>query len=138
MKIELRRTMFNRASTQGELWIDGKLFCQTLEPHRINWRCEKKIKGETAIPEGKYRIELRRSATFGRVMPYLVNVPYFLGVMLHPGNYVTQTKGCILVGKYSGVGRLRDSKNTFLALFERIVSVYNDEEVTITITSPGM
>ena len=72
-------------------------FCDTLEP---KWR-EKgtpKVWGKTAIPEGEYEIVFGQSARFHKLMPFLMDVPNFKGVMIHSGNFPKDTQGCILVG----------------------------------------
>ena len=60
---------------------------------------EAKVAGETAIPAGTYSIKWQWSPSFKQVMPFLQNVPGFSGVMIHPGNTIGHTRGCLLVGK---------------------------------------
>ena len=48
MKIEIKRLIKTENSTIGELTIDGKFECYTLEDKER----EVKIKSETAIPKG--------------------------------------------------------------------------------------
>ena len=72
--------------------------CDTLEPHAIDWSKEKKVKGKTAIPCGRYEMTMRYSTKFHKMMPYLMNVPNFFGIMIHSGNSPRDTQGCILVG----------------------------------------
>ena len=57
-----------------------------------------KVKGVTAIPCGVYAIRLYDSPKHGKDTPELVGVPGFQHVQIHPGNYVTDTEGCILPG----------------------------------------
>lgn len=72
--------------------------CDTLEPHAIDWSKEKKVKGKTAIPCGRYKVAYRFSGKFGKNMPFLENVPNFAGIMIHWGNNPRDSQGCILVG----------------------------------------
>ena len=96
--------------------------CDTLEPQWRDLKKEKKVRGKTAIPEGKYKIVMSPSAKFGKNMPYLIDVPQFEGIMIHPGNTVKDTMGCILVGVKSGTGLLVSR-----ATFEKIMKILNSE-----------
>jgi hypothetical protein len=58
-----------------------------------------KVHGRTAIPVGRYKVQMTFSHRFGRDMPQLMNVPGFDGIRLHKGNYVGDTEGCPLPGK---------------------------------------
>ena len=59
--------------------------------------------GPVAIPRGEYVVDLYASKKFGGVRPILLNVPGFECVLIREGNYVRQSKGCILVSKtFSG------------------------------------
>ena len=116
-------------------YLTNRYFCDTLEPHAIDWRREEKIAGKTAIPTGRYRVVMSYSKTYKRRMPYLLNVPHFTGIMIHTGNSPDDTRGCILVGKAvrpqkpeeenptgkaTVIGRLTDSRITFNKLYELI------------------
>ena len=96
---------------------DGGLqpFCDTLEPPRRNllnggkWDKRLKVKGMTAIPEGRYLMRFTYSPKFGKRMFQLMDVPLFDGIRIHSGNSVKDTQGCILVGNNTKVGRDRKS-----------------------------
>ncbi len=158
MTITLKRIYKKGAFTLGALQIQtesnkeflmNRYFCDTLEPHAIDWRKEEKIAGKTAIPTGRYRVVMSYSKTYKRRMPFLQNVPYFTGIMIHTGNSVDDTRGCILVGKAvrpqkpeeenpSGeatvTGRLTDSRITFNRLYELIrEAMKKGEEVEVVI-----
>ena len=91
-----------------------------MEPRCIDWSKEKKVPGETAIPEGRYLIEMRRSPKFERRMPYLKNVPEFTNIMIHTGNTVKNTQGCIIVGYNTIRGLVLKSRQAFDKIMERI------------------
>lgn len=91
----LKRYEATEAYTIGALFLDGRFACYTLEDP---CRTGRKIPGETAIPAGVYRVNMEPSQRFGRLMPRLVNVPHFTGILIHGGNRVADTRGCPLVG----------------------------------------
>lgn len=133
-RLILTRTSRQEGFTTGVLYVDGKLMCHTLEPQWRNLPHEKKVMGKTAIPEGTYTIRLSPSAKFHRLMPYLLDVPYFTGIMLHSGNMVGDTRGCILVGERDKPDTLKNSRLTFDRLYALIEeTVKTNEEVQITI-----
>lgn len=130
MKLILQREKSSLISTIGELAMNGKFFCYTLEdPVR-----EKKISGVTAIPAGMYQIGISWSLRFKQMMPLLLNVPNFTGVRIHVGNYAKDTDGCILVGESRGDTAVYSS----VAAYRRLFAVLNEaksrgEQITITI-----
>ena len=103
---------------------DGGLqpFCDTLEPPRRNllnggkWDKRLKVKGMTAIPEGRYLMRFTYSPKFGKRMFQLMDVPLFDGIRIHSGNSVKDTQGCILVGNNTKVGRLENSRAVLFKL----------------------
>ena len=113
MKLLLERKWPKSTYTIGRLYVDGELFCNTLEDRvaDINKNGvfdgdEKKIYSETAIPYGTYKVVYEWSPRFGRNLPRLLNVPSFSGILIHSGNTAKDSSGCILVGLNKQVGRL--------------------------------
>ena len=108
----------------GDLEGDGGLqpFCDTLEPPRRNllnggkWDKRLKVKGMTAIPEGRYLMRFTYSPKFGKRLFQLMDVPLFDGIRIHSGNSVKDTQGCILVGNNTKVGRLENSRAVLFKL----------------------
>lgn len=108
MKIEVVRTYFNQNYTKGVMLVDNKFFGYTLEPQR---------KGSSeisclnrCIDTGKYVAVYEYSAKFKQHLIELKNVPDHEEIKIHSGNFRRDTRGCILVGKRSGVGCVLDSK----------------------------
>lgn len=112
MELKVERKWPKTTYTVGRLYVDGKMFCNTLEDRVRDLNTEEKVYGETAIPAGRYRIIFNWSPKFGRNLPRLLNVPHFEGILIHPGNTADDSAGCILVGKNSAVGRLSESRDT--------------------------
>jgi hypothetical protein len=61
-------------------------------------------------------------------------VPGFDGILIHPGNDALDTRGCILVGKNTKVGKLTDSRACFQEVY-RLMKKAADrgEEISIEI-----
>jgi hypothetical protein len=117
-KLKLIRTAKRPSYTIGKLYIDGEYFCDTLEDKYRNLDKQTKIAGETAIPYGTYEVIVNRSPKFGRDLPRLLNVPKFEGILIHRGNSVKDTAGCILVGENKIVGGLINSTKYEIGLTE--------------------
>ncbi len=124
--------------TFGQLFVDGAKQCETLEdPVREvegatvdNW----KIKGDTAIPRGRYRVIVNHSNRFKRDLPLLLNVPGFEGIRIHAGNTEADTEGCILVGTKRPATSILESRIAFNELFADIQeALANGEQVWMTI-----
>ena len=105
---------------KGDGWLQP--FCDTLEPPRRNllnggkWDKRLKVKGMTAIPEGRYQMRFTYSPKFGKRLFQLMDVPLFDGIRIHSGNSVKDTQGCILVGNNTKVGRLENSRAVLFKL----------------------
>ena len=82
------------AATIGQLPLSDGTVLWTLEDKVQT----PKVYGQTAIPFGRYKIEMTFSRRFGRTLPLLLDVPGFSGVRIHSGNTIHDTEGCILVG----------------------------------------
>ena len=96
--------------------------CDTLEP---KWRDyahgENKVKGKSAIHEGRYPVVITYSPKFKKWLPLLLGVPNFTGVRIHQGNTVKDTLGCILVGENKQVGKVLNSRKYVTIVKEKIV-----------------
>ena len=157
MKITIIRNAYESAAgyTHARLLTDeGGFLCWTLEDEDRGLTQDMpleqikriKIYGETAIPKGTYRIQLRVSPTlkdrtyakpYGGMFPYLENVPGYEGVMIHPGNTTKDTRGCLLVGMlHSGIrGRIFDSQRAYKDLMDFYIwpAYQRKEEIWISI-----
>lgn len=127
MKIKVKRLHKTNNSTIGELYIDGKFECYTLE----DVERDKKIDGKTAIPKGTYKVIINHSNRFNRLLPLLLDVPNYAGVRIHSGNTAQDTEGCILVGKKRAIDVLYDSRLAFSQLFEKML--FEKKSITLTI-----
>lgn len=144
MRILLQRHALKAGYTIGRMEINGRYFCDTLEDTDRGLResmtedeiAALKVKGATAIPTGTYRIDMQtRSPRFGRVLPRLVSVKGYSGVLIHSGNTADDTEGCILVGENRERGKVLNSRATLesLLVFLRAAQA-EGEEIELTIT----
>jgi hypothetical protein len=128
MQITVKRLHKTDTSTIGELLIDGVFECYTLE----DVERPVKIKNETAIPKGTYKVIINQSNRFKRLLPLLLNVPNFEGVRIHSGNTNHDTEGCILVGKIRNKNYIGQSRKAFEKLFKKMQAA---KEISLTILS---
>jgi hypothetical protein len=138
MKLTLKRIARRPTYTIGKLYVDGVYFCDTIEDTDRGLRQDmplaeiKRIKvyGETAIPIGEYRIIVNMSPTKKRLLPRLLDVLGFDGILIHRGNTAKDSLGCILVGENKVVGKVINSTGYELKLVELLKA---EEDVTIGI-----
>ena len=153
MKIKVERRWPKPTYTIGRLYIDGLYYCNTLEDKDRGLKQtdttayikSRKVAGETAIPKGTYGVSMNTtSPKYAAVawywnfcqgkMPRILSVPGFDGILIHPGNNALDTKGCILVGKNTKVGKLTDSRATFQEVYRRLKEAADKgEEISIEI-----
>ena len=151
MELILKRIAKRKTYTIGRLYIreqvmdeylpgtEDKYFCDTLEP---TWRDYEhgayKVKGRSAIPEGRYAVVISYSPKFKQWLPILLGGPEFnkqwQGIRIHAGNTAKDTEGCILVGRNQRVGEVLDSRKWLNKLKQKIVEAKDrGEAVWLTI-----
>ena len=151
MELILERIAKRKTYTIGHLYILRQVmdeyrpgeakdyFCDTLEP---TWRDyvngAYKVKGRSAIPEGRYAVVISYSPKFKQWLPILLGGPEFnrkwQGIRIHAGNTSEDTEGCILVGKNREVGKVLDSRKWLYELKQKIVEAKDrGEAVWLTI-----
>ncbi len=135
MKLRVTRTVLGQDFTFGLLLVDGKQFCNTLEPTDRNLeQGGAKVKGSTAIPCGTYKVAWTYSNKYRKKMPELLDVPQFEGVRIHGGNTSKDSEGCILVGDGDGFDKLKNStakKDALWAMIEQAITAGEDVEIEI-------
>jgi hypothetical protein len=140
MNIVLHRRFLGEEYTIGSLYIDGEYFCDTLEdkdrgltqsmPVKEIRRI--KVMHETAIPTGVYKVIVNLSPAKKRMLPRLLDVPGFSGILIHRGNTKRDTSGCILLGENKVKGKVINSTQ----YEKRLVNILTDaqDEIQISIT----
>lgn len=149
MEMIVRRSFEGSAYTVGHLYIEERYFCDTLEPpvrelpavcpwtvRGETCRCAEKVWGSTAIPRGRYSVAVYYSRKFRARMVGVLRVPHFSGILLHQGNTVKDTAGCILVGRNTQRGRLTESLQTMRQLRSRVWEALAAERVWLRVEGP--
>ena len=141
-------------STNGLLFDDSdkmsgrKFLAYTLEDEKRNI----KVAGETRIPEGTYKIKLRKEGGFHKKYSYrfanihkgmlhIVDVPGFEYILIHCGNTDEHTAGCLLLGNSQENNQIKKdgfiggSANAYMTIYPLIASaIESGEDVCITYT----
>ena len=139
----------------GRVYIDGQLICNSLEDEdrglsdAMDERTirNRKIYGKTAIPRGRYTIDMETvSPKFSKKefymdvcqgkLPRLKNVKGFEGILLHVADGpkgADLLEGCIGIGLNKKVGQLCDGKETFKKVYA-LMKEAHDRGETIYIT----
>ena len=150
MKLEVLRFSSQVDSSSGLLFevsaIGRHFLCYTLEDERRAL----KVRGETRVPAGTYKIELRTEggfhARYDKKYPgvhigmlHIVDVPGFEYILIHTGNTDEHTAGCLIVGdaqennKIISDGFVGKSVNAYKRIYPSIAkAIQQGEEVTIT------
>ena len=148
MELQVIRFSNGTDSTNGILInkTNNKFLAYTLEDE---YRDEKKY-GETRIPEGTYKLGLRKvggyhakyEKRFGHIhigMLHVLDVPGFEYILIHCGNTDEHTAGCLLVGdsqennQITKNGFIGKSTQAYKRIYPRIAEAIDCGE-TVTIT----
>ena len=155
MEILVHRRWNKQEYCVGRLFIDGQLYGNTLEDcdrglsDAMDERTirNRKIYGKTAIPRGRYRIDMDTvSPKFSKKkfymdvcqgkLPRIKNVKGFEGILLHVADGpkgADLLEGCIGVGLNREKGQLCEGKDVFAKIY-RLMKEAHDRGETIYIT----
>ena len=152
MKLLLERKYKKDTYTIGKLYVNGKLFSDTLEDKDRNLSSTmsesyiklKKVYGKTAIPTGEYTVKMTYAPKFanrawgrkykGKVIQ-IMNVRGFEGVRIHPGNTPEESLGCIFPGRNLEKGKVLQSTSYYYKLLDNYIipALNRKEDVSIVI-----
>jgi hypothetical protein len=132
MKILVERFDSGSNDTLGRVYIDGVLKCFSIEDEKR----AVKVKGDTCIPTGTYKIGFYDSPSHGAKSLMIKDVPNFKYILIHTGNTEDDTCGCLIVGKRIGTlnnkRAVLDSKTAFKEIYKLISTALDaGEEVEI-------
>lgn len=155
MDLLLRRVARRESYTIGHLYINGERFCDVVEDKDRDLNRngkfdngENKVYAQTAIPNGRYEITMKvQSPKFSKkkeynwwkpngkfgMLPRLLRVFGFEGILIHAGSSARSSAGCLIVGKNTIVGKVTDSMNTCKRLYP-ILQAASDKGEKIFIT----
>ena len=121
----LIRDTFTEESIIGRLFINGELFCDTLEnPWKNNQR------NISCIPDGEYDVRLRlprESASRDYIHLLVKEVPNRDWILFHRGNTAKDTSGCILVGQGSKHNAVQNSRLAMDLLIKEILNLGGED-----------
>lgn len=139
MKLLVDRVQSNSDATLSAIYIDGAYVCDGLEDeHRA-----KKVSMETRIPEGVYKVGVRKEGgfnakyserfkSFHKGMLHVQKVPNFEYILIHCGNTDDDTAGCLLVGQAAkGKLELVQSALTYESFYKKVISAALAGDLTI-------
>lgn len=127
---------------------EGEFLCFILEDgYRPN-----KVMHQTRIPPGLYEIKPRRAGRFYeayrkkygcKFVPHIDNVPGFTWILMHMGNRITDTSGCLITGTAAEIDRSTEnffipagkSEPAFLAVYNLLDESFSRQKaVTIRVS----
>ncbi len=98
-----------------------------------------KIKGETCIPLGTYNLSTRFSPKFSprlnQQMIWVQDVPGFQFIVIHTGNTISDTEGCLILGERIGILNNKDavlnSKPTYNRFYTSVIDdiIKGDQQI---------
>lgn len=155
MNLKLQREPSTANSTPGKLYVDAIYQCFMLEdpvretPRKEgqsleDWVASWKIPGKTAIPAGRYEVQVTRSERFSKkaghevLTPQLMNVPGFSGIRIHPGTTALDTEGCPLPGSFRpDLDHVTGSRVAYDGLLQKIKDGLSRGKVFIDVVNPA-
>jgi len=145
MIITVNRQFQTKYTTISTIFIDEEFQCFGLE----NPYNSVKIPGNTRIPPGEYPVRLRtdggkhhhytkRYLSLHQGMLQIQNVPGFEHILIHVGNYNSNTDGCLLLGRSvirekSGDYMVGESSLAYVSFYKSVVNAAKNDCLLILI-----
>lgn len=125
MEITVQRINYDDQSTQGEMLLDGKFFCYTLEPRK-----DRSLGKPYCVDAGSYPVEVGFSDHFKMEVLKVIGTPGFTAVEVHPGNFPSDTHACCLVGETESKDFVGQSRKAFDMLIELVKAASGPHKIT--------
>lgn len=127
MIIKVIRKWFTTRATVGEIFIIDDQF-KAFSIEDVARADGVKIKRETAIPAGNYKVGWTWSPRHNMYQPQILDVSMFEGIRFDVANYAEDVEGCIGVGYGRGENAVWDSKKAHAVLCGKIQDALKDGE----------
>ena len=98
----------------------SKLKAKGLELYTLELPWKNNAQNVSCIPEGTYKYEVKYSSLWRREVIWLYNVKDRSAIQVHVGNFLKDTRGCLLVGMQAGKDSVGNSKVALEALLKVI------------------
>lgn len=154
MILHIKRIYTNDRYTISHVYVDDAYVCDAIEDAdrmlddsmTLAAITKKKVYAKTAIPTGKYQVNMNMvSPKFSKKeyymnfckgkLPRLENVKGFVGVLIHRGVDETSSAGCLIVGFNTVKGMVTNSKQAFENLYSKLSAANSiGQKITCTIT----
>ena len=127
--VEIIRLETSLNGTFSTVRVNKQIFCHAIEPPE-----RQNEVGRSCIPEGIYNVMVTNSPHFGYA--YKVrHVPGRTDILIHPGNIVGDTDGCIILGDKVGYLSNHRAVINSSATLEKFKLELNSNAFKLVITS---
>lgn len=121
MKILIKRTHTFKGAIDGELYIGTEKVCDTAEH------------ATCMLPEGEYRVEMKKSDKHERIMPHITSKEH-CGILSYGFGVYNVPSGTIIVGTHRTYGLCIQTRPMLEYIYQRIdKALERKEEVTLII-----
>lgn len=131
IELYLTRTLALEEATFGVLFSGRQPVCVTLE---LPWNDNRT--DESCIPVGAYRVVPYSSERYPNVW-HVLDVPGRTHILIHSGNYPSNTNGCIIPGSQYGLGDNALAVSSSGAAMQKIRQIVKQEDFILHINEKG-
>ena len=127
--VEIIRLETSLEGTFSTVKVNKRVFCSCIEPPE-----KQNAVGQSCIPEGIYDVVMSNSPHFG--YEYKVrHVPNRTSILIHSGNFVKDTDGCIILGDRVGYINAKRAVINSVDTLKEFKNLLNSNAFKLVITS---